>query len=72
MVEALDIALDTGELDKRVKGVVRATRELLSPVASGQTLERNPYCWVYLVNDVGPGGEQLTKECESRYVLRPL
>jgi hypothetical protein len=61
MVAALDIALDSGELDKRIKGVVRAMRELLAPEASGQTLERNPSCSVYVVPDTGPNGEQLTK-----------
>ena len=35
-------------------------RDLLSRVASEQTLERNPSCSVYVV-DAGPNGEQLTK-----------
>jgi hypothetical protein len=61
MVEALDIALESDKLDKRIKGVVTAMRALLDPEASGHTLERNPSCSVYVVPDTGPNGEQLTK-----------
>jgi hypothetical protein len=61
LVEALRIALASDELVKSKKGVVTAVRELLSAVASGQTLERNPSCSVYIVPDTGPDGEQLTK-----------
>ena len=60
MLTALDIALASGELDKRIKGVVRAMRELLFAEASGKILERNPSCSVYVVKDTGPNGEQLT------------
>jgi hypothetical protein len=57
MLTAFDIALGSGGLDKRIKGVVRGMRELLFAEASGKTLERNPSCWVYVVSD----GEHLTK-----------
>jgi hypothetical protein len=61
MVEAFDIALESDQLDKRRKGVVRAMRKLLATEASGQTLKRNPSCSVYVVPDTGPNGEPLTK-----------
>ena len=61
LAEALEIALNTGALDKRKKGVVTAMRELLSAAASGQILERDPSCWVYVVEDVDPDGQRLTK-----------
>ena len=61
MLTALDIALASGQLDRRIKGVVRAMRELLFAEASGKILELNPSCSVYVVKDTGPNGEQLTK-----------
>ena len=61
MMEALDIALKSDSLDKRIKGVVSSMRKLLASAASGQSLERNPPCSVYVVPDTGPNGEQLTK-----------
>jgi hypothetical protein len=61
IVEALDIALESHNLDKRRKGTITAMRELLSAVASEQTLEPNPRCSVYVAPDTGPNGESLTK-----------
>ena len=61
MLTALDIALASGELDKRMKGVVRGMRELLFAEASGKVLHRNPPCSVYVAKDTGPSGEHLTK-----------
>lgn len=59
MVEALDIALASDMLDKRKKGSVRGMRTLLATGASGQMLECDPACWVYVVKD--SGHEELTK-----------
>lgn len=61
MLDALRVALSSNKIDKRKKGVITAVCGLLNNVASGQTLERNPNCWVYVVPDIGPNGEQLTK-----------
>ena len=59
LVEALTIALESDQLDKRKKGSVRAMRTLLTTGASGQMLECDPTCWVYVVKD--GGHEELTK-----------
>src|SRR5262245_43695498 len=59
LMEALTSAPSSGKLDKRRKGVVTAIRELLSPGASGQSLECDPPCWVYVVPD--PERKKLTK-----------
>jgi hypothetical protein len=48
LVEALDIALDRGGLDKRRKGVVASMRDTLCRIASGKQLQSEPSCWVYV------------------------
>lgn len=68
LVVALDIALSSDELDKRVKGVITAQRELLAAAASGKTIERNPACWVYIAHDISRHGEKLTKIGHARDV----
>ena len=70
LIEALDIALSSDKLDKRVKGVVSAQRKVFADVASGKIIERNPACWVYIVQDIGPNGEKLTKIGHARNVER--
>ena len=45
LVEALDVALSSDQLDKRIKGIVTAQRKLFTAVASGRAVERNPACW---------------------------
>lgn len=66
LVEALDIALRSGEIDKAVKGVITAHRNLLAGVASGEIRERDPARWVYIVPDTGPHGEAVTKIGHAR------
>ena len=66
LMEALDIALRSGEIDKAVKGVITAHRNLLAGVASGEVRERDPARWVYIVPDTGPHGEAVTKIGHAR------
>lgn len=48
IVDAMDIALATGQLDSRRRGVVRSMRETLACIASGKPLQALPACWVYV------------------------
>jgi hypothetical protein len=72
LLEALDVALSSDRLDKRVKAVVTGQRKLLAVAASGNAVERNPACWVYILKDRGPRGEKLTKIGHARNVDRRL
>ncbi len=59
LLEALNAALSSEELDKRKKGVVTSLYRLLASVTSGKSLLSDPPCWVYVVPD--PEHKQLTK-----------
>jgi hypothetical protein len=70
LIQALDIALATNQLDKRIKGIIAAQRELFASAASGQILQHDPSCWVYIVRDRGPQGRELTKIGHARDVVK--
>ena len=70
LVEALDIALRSGELNKSIKGTVRSHRDLFASVAGNEVTERDPARWVYIAADIGPNGEKLTKIGHARDLLQ--
>ena len=67
IMEALDLALASGKLDKRIKGTVTTHRELFALAASGKAVEKNPPGFVYVLKD-GP----LTKIGHTRNIDRRL
>jgi hypothetical protein len=70
LVEALDIALRSGELDKSFKGTVTSHRNLFASVAAGEAMQRNPTRFVYIASDIGPNGEELTKIGHARDLVQ--
>lgn len=71
LVQALDIALASGKLDKRIKGTVSTHRALFASAASGKAVEENPAGWVYVLRD-GPRGKKLTKIGHTRNLAQRL
>jgi hypothetical protein len=71
LVQALDIAVESGKLDKRIKGTVTKHRALLASAASGKPVEENPTGWVYVLRD-GPRGKKLTKIGHTRNLAQRL
>ena len=71
LVQACDIALSSGKLDKRIKGTVATQRALFASAASGKAVEENPAGWVYVFRD-GPRGKKLTKIGHTRNLAQRL
>jgi hypothetical protein len=70
LLKALNIALQSGSLDKSIKGVVSSHRDLLAGVVSGEAKERDPGRWVYIADDIGPEKERLTKIGHARDLVQ--
>ena len=66
LVEALNIALQSGSLDKSIKGVVTSHRNLFASVSSGEPNERDPARYVYIARDIGPQRQEITKIGHTR------
>jgi T5orf172 domain len=71
IAQALEIALASGKLDKRIKGTVSKHRALFASAASGKSVEENPAGWVYVLRD-GPRGKKLTKIGHTRNIAQRL
>jgi predicted GIY-YIG superfamily endonuclease len=66
LVEALEIALESGNLDQGIKGVVSTHLDLFASVASSEVKERDPARFVYIAQDTGAQGDGLAKIGHAR------